>query len=150
MKRVSLTAFLFVGLAALAWAQGNEHAIKRTDLPDAVRKTADQQSAGATVRRYIKEEEKGKTEYEVEMTVNGRSKDVSIDPDGKVIEVEQQVSLSSVPAAARNAIAKEGRVVKVEAIHQNDQLVAYEAKVTKAGKKKEVRVTPDGKPAPEE
>ena len=36
--------------------------------------------------------------------------------------------------------------MKVESIKKHEKLVAYEAKVEKDGKKKEVQVGPDGKP----
>ena len=42
--------------------------------------------------------------------------------------------------------AGEGKLVKVETLTKQDKLVAYEAQVTRDGKKSEVQVDPDGKP----
>lgn len=66
-----------------------------------------------------------------------------------IVEVEEQVAMDALPADVRaglQAKAGEGKLVKVERITKKDKLVAYEAQVTKGGKKSEVQVGPDGKP----
>ena len=75
MKQATLK---FIGVVALAlWfatgASAQEKKIKKSDMPAAVQKTADEQSKGATVKGYSTEVEDGKTIYEVELTVNGHS-----------------------------------------------------------------------------
>lgn len=134
-------------LAGLAVAQ--EKKIKRADLPPAVEKTVAAQSAGATVKGFSKEIEKGQTYYEAEMIVNGHTKDILIDINGAIVEVEEEVAMDALPAevkAGLQAKAGEGKLVKVETLTKQDKLVAYEAQVTQAGKKSEVQVGPDGKP----
>jgi hypothetical protein len=126
-----------------------EKQLKRSDLPAPVQKTADAQSKGATVTGYKKETEAGKPAYEVKMTINGHSKDVTIDPNGALLEIEEQVSLEALPAAVRDGLQKKagaGKITKVESITKHGAVVAYEAKVLTAGKKTEVQVGPDGKP----
>jgi hypothetical protein len=130
-------------------ASAQEKKIKRSDLPPAVEKTVAAQSAGATIRGFSTEKEKGQTLYEVEMTVNGHSKDVSMTPDGSIVEVEEQVafdSLSPEVKAGLQAKAGKGNILKVESLTKKDKLVAYEAQVETNGKKSEVQVGPDGKP----
>ena len=139
---------------AAAISQAKEERVKLSDLPPAVQATVKEQSNGATVRGFSKETENGKTTYEVEMTVNAHGKDVSMDADGKVVEVEEAVDISSIPAAAGSAIetgAEGGKVLKVEAVSSGSGSPdAYEAQVRKAGKRTEVRVAPDGSPKPED
>lgn len=138
---------LFPFLAANA--RGQERQIKRSDLPTSVQITADEQSRGATVRGYTSETEEGKLEYEVEMMVNGHSKDISIDPAGNILEVEEQVALDKLPTKVQTALQKKagnGKITKVETIIKHGTLVAYEAQVLTGGKKSEVQVGPDGKP----
>jgi uncharacterized membrane protein YkoI len=133
-------------------AYAGEKRVHFSELPPAVQKTAQAESQGATVKGYSKEVEHGKLTYEVEMVVNGKPRDVSIDPSGKVVEVEQEVSLESVPAAALTAIqreAKGGSVAKVEEV-KSDSETAYEAQILSNGKQREVRVHADGSPAPEQ
>jgi len=82
--------------------------------------------------------------YEVEMTVNGHSKDISIAP---------MVPLSNrgagcpgfTLAGSQSGIAGQGgkgKILKVESLTKKDKLVAYEAQVDTNGKKSEVQVGP--------
>jgi uncharacterized membrane protein YkoI len=126
-----------------------EKQLKKSDLPAAVQKTADEQSKGATITGYKQETEAGKPAYEVKMTVNGHSKDVTIDASGNLLEIEEQVALDALPAAVRDGLQKKagaGKISKVESITKHGTIVAYEAKVLTAGKKSEVQVGSDGKP----
>jgi hypothetical protein len=117
------------------------------DLPAAVRKTVEEQSKGATLRGLSKEVEAGKTYYEAELKVNGRNKDVLIDPAGTVVEIEEEAAFDSLPEPARTSIEKlagKRRIVGVESVTKNNNIVAYEAKVQGAGKTSEIKVAPDG------
>src|SRR5437660_9675566 len=149
MKTNSLVALLAGGLLLAGAASAQEKKIKRSDLPPAVEKTVAAESAGATIRGFSTEMEKGQTFYEAEMTVNGHSKAVTIAADGTVVEVEEQVALNSLPADVKTGLqakAGKGKILKVESLTKKDKLVAYEAQVETNGKKSEVQVGPDGKP----
>jgi hypothetical protein len=81
--------------------------------------------------------------------VNDHSKDILMNPDGVVVEVEEQIALDSLSPAVRDGLqakAVKGRFVKVESLTKKDKLVAYEAQVVTDGKTSEVQVGPDGKP----
>jgi hypothetical protein len=144
-----LAAFA-TGLLLLAGnASAQEKKIKRSELPPAVEKTVAAQSTGATIRGFSTEKENGQTLYEVEMTVNGHTKDVSMTTDGSIVEVEEQVALDSLSAevqAGLKAKADTGKITRVESLTKKGKLVAYEAKVETNGKKTEIQVGPDGKP----
>ena len=130
----------------------SDRPVKLKDLPPAVQRTVQDQSKGATIRGLSKEAEHGRTIYEVEMTVNGHGKDVSMDASGTVIEVEEEVALGSIPAAARAAIEKAaagGKIAKVEKVTRGER-IAYEAALRKDGKRSEVRVGAEGQTLPEE
>lgn len=121
------------------------------DLPAAVQKTVREQSQGATIHGLARETEDGVTNYEVELKVNGHSKDVLIAPSGEVVEVEEQVALESLPAAVRTAIQQNaggGKVGVVESLSKGGAVVAYEAHVKKAGKSSEIKVSPEGQLIP--
>ena len=143
----------WVGLIALATltivAHAQERKIQRSDLPPAVEQTVEAQSEGATVRAFSREMEKGQTFYEAELLVDGHSKDVLIDRNGQIVEIEEQVRLSSLPPEVRDgllAIAGKGTITKVESLTKHDKLVAYEAQVLNGAKKSEIQVGPHGKP----
>jgi len=149
------TSIIYLALPALLVASGvsaAEKRVKMESLPPAVQKTVQEQAKGATIRGLSIEIEDGKTFYEAELKVNGHNKDVLIDPNGAVVEVEEEVALDSLPAAAKDAIQKhaaKGKIVLVESVSKNDALVAYEAKIKTAGKTSEIAVKPDGSPAKE-
>jgi len=149
MMKNYLVAFAADFLLLAGSASAQEKKIQRSDLPPAVEKTVAAQSVGATIRGFSTEKEKGQTLYEVEMTVNGHSKDVSMTPDGSIVEVEEQVALDSLSPevkAGLQAKAGKGKITKVESLTKRDKLVAYEAQIETNGKKSEVQVGPDGKP----
>jgi len=151
MRRNMTVLALMVLAAGTSAAQ--ERKITRADLPAAVERTVAAQSQGATIRGFSQEKEKGQTLYEVEMTVAGHGKDVTIDTSGTVVEVEEQVALSALPAPVRTALlarAGAGRITTVESLTKRGTLVAYEAHVVTNGKRSEIQVGPDGKPLTEE
>jgi hypothetical protein len=140
------TTFLWSCMFAVGVPAQERH-LKKSDLPAAVQKVAEQQSQGATVRGYASETEDGKLQYEVSLTVDGHTKDVAIAPDGTINEIEEQVFLDKLPSSVRDALQKKaapGKIVKVESLTKRDQLVAYEAQVTTGGKKSEIQAGPDG------
>jgi hypothetical protein len=149
MKTNYLVALAASGLLFVGIASAQEKKINRSELPPAVEKTVAAQSAGATIRGFSTEREKGQTLYEVEMTVNGHSKDISMTADGSIVEIEEQVALDSLAPevkAGLQAKAGKGKILKVETLTKKDKLVAYEAQVETNGKKSQVQVGPDGKP----
>jgi len=140
---------LIATLATVSFAQEKEKKIQRADLPPAVEKTVAAQTQGATIKGFSQEKENGQILYETETTVNGHSKDITIDANGAVVEIEEQVALDSLPAAVKAGLqskAGAGKILKIESLTKNGKVVAYEAKVEAAGKKKEIQVRPDGKP----
>jgi hypothetical protein len=126
-----------------------ERKLKRSQLPAAVRRAAAEQSRDAKVRGYSTEKDNGQVVYEVEMTAHGRSRDVTLDSTGTVLEVEEQVAFDSLPEAVRTGLrqaAGSGRITKVESLTKGGTVVAYEARVRTGTKRSEVQVGPDGKP----
>ena len=121
--------------------------IKLEDMPAAVQAAVKEESKGATIKGYAKEIEKGKTLYEAEMTVNGHGKDVSFDPTGKVVSIEEETPIDSIPAPARESIQKAvgvGQLKMVEKVTE-DGKTFYEATIKTGPKSKEVKVDAAGK-----
>jgi len=143
-----LLAVVLVVLCASAIALPRQTKIQKSDLPAAVQKTIDQQSKGATVRGFSKEVENGQTVYEAELITQGHSKDISMDADGNVVEIEEDVPFESLPDGVKQGLqakAGKGKIGKVESLTKHGQLVAYEAKVTNGARKSEIQVGPEGK-----
>lgn len=123
-----------------------EKKMKMQDLPPAVQQTVKEQTKNATLVGIAKEVEKGKTVYELETKVNGRSRDLMIDAGGAVLSVEVEVALESISAAAKAAIEKAaagGKVTRVETLTEGKS-VSYEAGLQVKGKKSSITVKADG------
>jgi hypothetical protein len=141
-------ASVLTSLAAFSVVHAQEKKIKREELPPAVQQTVATQSTGATIREFSTEVEGGKRIYEVELTVEGHGKDISMDSDGNIVEVEEEVSMDSLPAAVKDGLKKaaaSGTIAKVESLTKKGKLVAYEASVKTGTKRSEIQVGPDGK-----
>jgi len=139
---------IIVGLL-LAGVLLAETKVKMSDLPPVVQAAVKEQTKTATLVGLNKEVEKGKTVYEVETKMNGKTRDLLLDATGAVVETEDEVDLDSIPAAAKAAIQKKasGRAIqKVEKLTKGSS-VAYEAAIkTKNGKTVEATVNADGTP----
>ena len=132
--------------AEKAEAKDADQKTSLSKLPPAVRATVEAESKGATVKGISSEKEKGKTVYELETLVNGRTRDLMIDSAGKVYVVEEQLDADKAPAPVRAALEAKGKIVTLESVMQ-DGKTTYEGQVqTKAGKKVAVEVDAGGKP----
>ena len=128
-------------------APAQERKINRSQLPPAVEQTVARESAGATIKGFATEIEHGQKFYEASLVVNGHTKDILMDRQGNVVEVEEQVSIDSLPAAVQDALRKNagrGTISVIESLTKNGQLVAYEAQVKHGKRRSEIQVGPNG------
>jgi hypothetical protein len=142
MKSKLLFALAFTGLSLTA----EDTKIKRSDLPAPVQQAIGQISQGAKIVGYAKEVENGKTFYEIEMKTGNLTKDVTLDDAGKIVAVEQEVTVASLPPAVKDGMtnaAGTAKITKVETITKGST-ITYEAAL-KGGKLKEIVVDKDGK-----
>jgi hypothetical protein len=120
-------------------------------VPPAVQKTVDEQSQGAKIRGLSKEVEKGKTQYELELTVNGHARDMIIDPSGTILVVEEDITLDSLSPAVKAEVEKnigQAKLLRLESVTKGRTLTGYEASISKAGKKSANEMGADGKRLP--
>jgi uncharacterized membrane protein YkoI len=144
MKQTKVFLVAILGFTSVAMAESR---ISKSDLPAAVQKAAEAQTAGATVVGYAKDVEQGKLEYEVQLMVEGHTKDVTFDPKGNLLEVEEQVKPEILPAhvlSGLHARAGSGSITKIESLTKHGKIVAYEAQITTGKKHSEIQVGPDG------
>jgi len=137
---------LTVGIS-ITGVHAQETKIKREQLPAAVEKTVARESEGATIKGFATEIEHGQKFYEAELTINGRSKDILMDKNGRIVEVEEEVALDSLPPAVQDALKKaagSGSIELVESLTKNGTLVAYEGHVKTGKRRSEIQVGPNG------
>lgn len=136
--------------AAPALAQAAKpRALQLTDLPSSVQKTVGDTLKGGVITRIAKENEDGIDQYEIESTLNGKSRDFNVAADGRLLVVEEATTLDAIPPAAKGAIQKKaagGTVTTVETFAKPGKPMLYEAAYKDAkGKRHEVLVDADGK-----
>ena len=143
--RISLLVPALGLMCGIAGAQ--EKKLRRNQLPSAVEKTVAAESTGATIKGFASEVEKGHKFYEAELIVNGHHKDILMDRSGKIVEVEEEVSLDSLPATVQDALQKaagSGTIEMIESLTKNGRLVAYEGHAKRGKRRFEIQVGPQG------
>jgi uncharacterized membrane protein YkoI len=133
-----------------AFAQAsNPKALQLKDLPANVQKTVQETLKGGAIRNIAKEKEDGIEQYEIESTLNGKSRDFNVAADGRLLVLEEATTLDAIPTAAKAAIQKKvggGTVTTVETFAKPGKPLLYEAAYKDAnGKRHEVLVDADGK-----
>jgi len=141
IRRMALAAVFVAGLAGLV---GADQKLQLKDAPAAVQKGVADNLKGATLKGLSKEIEGGKTTYEAETTLDGRSRDFVLDAAGRLLELEEEMTTDAVPAAVKAALEARGRIVKVESVTRGTT-VTYEGTVEKGGRKSLVAVDASGK-----
>ena len=138
---------IVVAFATCSMAVAQEKKITREQLSPAVEKTVARESQGATINGFATEVENGKRLYEVQLTVDGHSKDISLDKDGNILEIEEEVAMDSLSLAVQDSLRKAagaGTIGKIESLTKRGKLVAYEAHVKTRSKRFEIQVGPNG------
>ena len=139
-------AVLVLGLL-FSVASAQEKKITRKQLPPAVEKTVAKESEGATVKGFATEVEKGQRLYEAELIVNGHHKDILMNRQGVIVEVEEEVSMDSLPATVQAGLRKaagSGIIGMIESLTKRGKLVAYEGHVKTGARRSEIQVGPQG------
>ena len=154
MSRPLPLAFLAIAFSASMIAPATAYAESRVPcntLPAAVLQRAklEAEAGDAIVRGCVKDRENGKLTYEVETLKDGKSKDITLDVSGTVLEVELEAAISSLPPAVSDAIAKaahSGKIGKVESVTRDGAIASYETTITSNGERREVAFGSQGAP----
>ena len=149
MSRHTLLVTLLGSVFSLAPALADEKKIDISDLPSVVAKAARKAFPTAKVVGASKETDDGETTYEVMMTLDGKSIDLTIDDDGEIEGIEKEIEVEDLPRAVIKAARKafpDRKIVKVEEVTDEDEAVVYELTFeAKGGKTLEVTMSPSGK-----
>ena len=137
-----------IAVAALSTGAATaEKKLALKDLPAAAQETIQTELKGGEIKSISKETEKGVTQYEVETLLNGKHRDFNIDRKGKLLVVEEETDMATIPATARMAIQKKaagGNIGMVELLKRGGETLYEAAYTSKSGKKQEVLVRADG------
>jgi hypothetical protein len=132
--------------------EGTEEKLALKNLPSAVQATIQRETLDSKILGISREIDNGKTLYEIETMVQGRSKDMLIDDKGNLTEIEEEIALASLPAGIQTEIKKsigKAKLVKLEAVCNGAKVQhSYAALLDKAGKRSEISMGIDGRLLP--
>lgn len=147
---LSVLATLVVGLVTRA----AEQKVALDKLPKPVLETVKTRFPDAQLVAGSREEENGKTFYEVTLRDQGHNIDVLLTSEGKIDIIEKTISVKELPKPVTRAI--EGKypramIKRIEALIKDDKVTAYEALLVTPDKKTlEIKFDPQGKLVNEE
>jgi uncharacterized membrane protein YkoI len=150
-------ALVFV-LALTTVVRADEEKVPLDKLPKKVTDAVKARFPDAKLVSAEKEEEDGKTVYEVAIENKDQKVEVTVTPDGDIIEIEKRISAKDLPAKVTKTLEEKypkatykiiEEVIKVE--NKKDKPPYYEVLLITADKKKlEVVLDADGKITEEE
>lgn len=145
--KMALTAVVFVfAISLCSYAQTKKKNAAK-NVPQVVLDAFKKAYPNAVIKGSGKENEEGKTFYEIE-SVDGKVKrDLLYLPDGKVSEIEEQVTANDLPDAVKQSVKKEapkGKIAKAEKVTK-DGKENYELVVKQGKKSTEILLDKDGK-----
>ncbi len=133
-------------LAVLA-VQADEEKVPLKDVPKAALKAVKDKFPGAKLTGAEKEKKDGKVTYEIAIAYKGRKIEVHVTPDGKITEIEKEITLKELPKPVADALKEKYPKAKIEKLEEvtAGEKVTYEAHFVVGKKKLEVVFDPSGK-----
>lgn len=163
LKLVAVMTLLAVMLCAATYARKGKDQGKRASPAEAVQPTEAERevteaqvpaaaltalkklAAGADITNFAEEIEHGSTFYEGSWkTPSGENMDVLVTPAGDLVEIEEQISIDKVPAAALK-VARKAAGKETELAFEKKTTILYEVKFQKGDSRHELLLTPDGR-----
>ncbi len=144
---------LLIGAVACVIAYGDKD--DTASLPDAVRAAINKLYPQAATEE-AKTETEGLKVYEVELKKDGQEFEVTVTPNGTIIETEAEVTMADLPDAVKTAvvqaaggaevkeISKEINYAVVELVALDKPQTTYEAEVVIDGQEVEIKLAADG------
>lgn len=150
LMKTGLWALCLAATMAVYADEEKEEKVTLDQVPQIVKDALKPYAAEADVKGVEKGDQDGTKVYEFDIQQGTHKFEVAISTDGKYQGQEEDVELSSIPAAAQKALndkAAGGKISGCEKATDKDGKVTYEADIEKDGKKAEVAVDAAGKVA---
>jgi uncharacterized membrane protein YkoI len=133
---MSLGLTLVVGMAAAARA---EEEVPLEKLPKEVLDAVKAKFPDVKLLSAEKHKDKGKMVYWVETKVKDVNIDVTVTPEGKVVEIDREIAIKDIPAPVMAAVKKrfpKGTITESSEVSRDDKVVAYDIQVVTSTKRK--------------
>lgn len=121
--------------------------MKKTELPEAVREAVDHAAPGGHVSACWRITGDSGPMYEVDLKVDGRKKGVVIASDGKVLTVQDEITLEDLPGLVRERfqrVAGDHDIEEVHSVWRDGEIVGYGARIDGDDGDFDVEVGPRG------
>lgn len=124
-----LLAFIAAASLSLGFAVGapaeeeKETKVALDQVPKAALDAVKEEFPGAKLTAAESAEDDGETYFEIELTHEGHSIDVSVSEDGTIEEVEKEIAVADLPKAVTDAIQAKYPQAKIE---EAEELTEYE------------------------
>jgi hypothetical protein len=154
-----------LGAATLSADEGCKKEKAKVALPEAAAKAIKEAFPNAAIAKVKAEDEDGMKVFEVELKIDKAEIEVTVAPDGTIVEIETEVTLKDVPEAAAAVISKAAEGAQIKEIAKEEiraevtkdatgvatlkklgtPKIAFEAELVKGDQKGEIEVAADGK-----
>jgi len=144
---------LAFGMAMVAYAADDKKdEVSLSQLPEAVQKAVNVQTAGGKIDKIKKETEDGKLQYEVKFTKGDKKMEINVAPDGNVTATEEEIALAQAPAAVQKTIQEHTRYSIVQKIVRavEDGKEHFGVVSVYKERKQWLEISPDGTVIPKE
>jgi hypothetical protein len=143
IKTFSTIGFVCIIAATLS---AGEKTISKKDVPEAVIKAFNDTYPNGSVKRYAKEKENGETFYEIESIEGSISRDLLFSPDGNIEEIEERISIDSIPNAIRVSLSVNYRNNKIISAEKttSGKTITYGVIIRVKNRKREIVYNSDG------
>lgn len=149
MRKLCISLLAMAGLAFCTSVRADEEKVPLDKLPAKIKEAVKAKFPDAEIVAASKEKEDGVVLYEVNIKNKKQTIEVTATEDGKIVEVEYEITSADLPKAVTDALDKKygkSKFHKAEDIVKGDKKY-YEVLIEHAdGKKKtEVQIDKDGK-----
>ena len=124
----------------------SEKQLKRKDVPQPVIASFEKTYPNAKATGFSVETENGNKEYEVESTDGPTRRDITFDPQGVIISIEETLGSKDLPDSVRTAFSKgysKAKILKCEKVTERG-VTTYELQVQSGKWKLELVYSPAG------
>jgi hypothetical protein len=133
-----------------------EQALEQADVPKAVIDAVSKKYPKAQLKKFQKEQDGGKTVFEVELASGKDEVSVNVSPEGRILDEEILIKAGALPPQVKAGLDaskyKGWRISKIERVihRENENAPEYEMLVTSRKQRFEVVLDKDGKITKEE
>ncbi len=141
------TLFSTILLLAPAGARAQETRLSRKEIPSAVLAAFEKAYPKATIKHAMKESKDGRTTIEIESLDGTTGRDLQYMADGMVMEIEETIPMSEIPAPVIAAVKgkhPKGKIVKAEKVTRG-AVVTYDIEIRNGKRKVSLDLDASGK-----